>query len=258
VLLLFVRAALGQSNVADGRALNNRAAALRLAARPAEAIPLFNQAVHLAESSADDRLLATALGGLGSALVDTGEIARAEPVLRRSLFLFEKSTGPDSLETGEAANNLAMLYRRSGDLEQARLQQQRALTLMQSYLPPHDPALEVAFNNIFIVLAELKQWDAAEPYLNRALEIGATLPDNQTLADVDENAALLAAHRGQYRDAAAKMQRSVSIEEHTLPPGDPRLAQSLHTYAGYLKKSNQRAEAKQVEDRARQLRRPGL
>jgi len=249
--------------------LNNSGVALRLASRPAEAIEAFNRAIKIAEDTGDQRLLATALGGLGATLVDLGEFARAQPVLRRSLALFEKTTGPDSIEAGEAAMNLAMVYRKNGDLAQAQEKLERALPLMEKYLGAQSPVLAMAFNNMFIVLveqkgAEQKQWDNAEPYVMRALEIAKALPESVQLAEIEENLALLEAHRGQFHEAARTMELVIAIEERaiearTLRPEDPRLAlsarvQSLESYSRYLKKINQRAQARQAEDRAKAIR----
>lgn len=242
----------------DATTLNNEGVQLRLASRPAEAIFKFNAAIRIAQDSGDERLLAAALGGLGASLVDEGEISRAQPVLRRSLALFEKSTGADSLETGEAANNLAMVYRKSGDLAQAQALLERALPLMQKFLASASQELEIAFNNMFIILAEQKKWDQAEPYLKQALEISATLPVGPTEADVEENLALLQSHRRQFRDAAQTMQRVIAVEEKTLGPENQRLAESLESYAAYLRKNGQKAEAANAERRARTIRRAGL
>ena len=242
----------------DAITLNNEGVQLRLASRPADAILKFNAAIEIARNSGDDRLLAAALGGLGSSLVDEGEISRAQPVLRRSLALFEKSTGPDSLECGEAANNLAMVYRKSGDLNHAQELLERALPLMQKFLDPHSQELEIAFNNMFIVLAEQKKWDQGEPYLRQALEISAALPENAAGADVEENLALLESHRGQLHDAVETMQRVIAILEKTLGPANARLAEPLESYAACLRKNSQKAEADQAERRARTIRRAGL
>jgi tetratricopeptide (TPR) repeat protein len=220
--------------------LNNSGVALRLASRPAEASEAFSRALKIAEDTGDQRLLATALGGLGAALVDLGEFARAQPVLRRSLALFEMTAGPDSLEAAEAANNLAMVYRKNGELAQAQAQLERALPLMEKYLGRDHPVLAMAFNNMFIVLAEQKQWDLAEPYLLRALEIAKALPESVQLAEIEENLALLEAHRGQFHEAAQTMQLVIAIEERTLRPQDPRVAQSHKSYSNYLKKISHR------------------
>jgi tetratricopeptide (TPR) repeat protein len=257
-ILLGVGAAVAWAQTESGASLNNLGVSLRLAARPAEAMVQFNAAIKMAEASGDDRLLATALGGLGASLVDLGELARAQPVLRRSLGIFEKKTGPDSLETGEAANNLAMVYRRSGELAQAQTQLERALPVMEKWLDPRSVELEIGFNNMFIVMAEQKKWDGAEPYLLRALEIARALPDSPERADIEENMALLQAHRGEFHEAAQTMQQVIAIKERTLGPENPRLAGSLESYAGYLKKISQKAEAERAERRARMIRRAGL
>jgi tetratricopeptide (TPR) repeat protein len=242
-------------NLKAAAALNNSGVALRLASRPAEAIEAFNRALKITEDAGDQQLLATVLGGLGATLVDLGEFARAQPVLRRSLALFEKTAGPDSIEAGEAANNLAMVYRKNGDLAQAQAQLERALPLMEKYLGHDSPALAMAFKNMFIVLVEQKRWDESEPYLMRALEIAKALPESFQLAEIEENLALLQAHRGQFHDAAQTMELVIAIEDRTLRPRDPRVAQSLESYSGYLKKINQRAQARQAEDRAKAIRR---
>jgi len=260
-LLLFgATLAHAQDSLKTAAELNNSGVALRLASRPSEAIEAFNRALQIAEDAGDQRLLGTVLGGLGATLVDLGEFARAQPVLRRSLALFEKAAGPDSVEAGEAANNLAMVYRKNGDLAQAQALLERALPLMKKYLGGQNPALAMAFNNMFIVLAEQKRWDDAEPYLMRALEIAKALPESFQLAEIEENLALLQAHRGQFHEAAQTMELVIAIEDRTLRSGDSRLAlaarvQSLESYSGYLKKINQRAQARQAEDRAKAIRR---
>ncbi len=187
---------LGPDHKEVAAALNNLGVALRLAGRPAEADPIFRRALEIAEPSNDRRLLATVLGGLGATLVDRAEYARAEPVLRRSLAIFEAVVGPDSLESAEAANNLAMLYRRTGELARAEEQLERALPLMERHLGGFDSSLAIALNSMFVVLAEQQEWDRAEPYLRRALIIGQEVfPDSAQMTEFRQNLALLNAHR---------------------------------------------------------------
>ena len=111
------------------------------------------------------------------------------------------------------------------------------------------------FNNMFVALAEQKQWDTAEPYLMRAMEIARSLPESVQLAEVEENLALLEAHRGEFREAAQIMGDVIAIEGRTLSVDDPRIAQSLATYSGYFAKINQKAQARQAQERRREIRR---
>lgn len=177
-------------------ALNNLGVALRLAGRPSEADPVFRRALPIAEASGDRRLLATVLSGLGATLVDRAEYGRAEPVLRRSLALFDATVGPNSLESAEALNNLAMLYRHIGDMARAQDQLARALPLMEKHLGSMDASLAIALNSMFVVLAEQQQWDRAEPFLRRALAIGQEVfPESAQMNEFRENLTLLNNHR---------------------------------------------------------------
>jgi tetratricopeptide (TPR) repeat protein len=236
-------------------ALNNLGVALRLDARPADAGPIFTQALSIAEECGDQRLLATILGGLGATLVDVGQLDRAEPVLRRSLALFERATGPDSVEAAEAGNNLAMLYRRNGHLALAQQQLEHSLPLLEQRLGTH-PEFAKALNAMFVILVEQDQWDRAEPYLRRALQIGLKVfPDSLQMAEFRENLALLAAHRREFQAAASLLGDAIAAKEKILGARDPQLAESFENYSVYLKKINQKAEAKHAEERAREIRR---
>jgi tetratricopeptide (TPR) repeat protein len=237
-------------------ALNNLGVALRLDARPAEAGPVFQQALTIAEECGDQRLLATVLGGLGATLVDLGELDRAEPVLRRSLAMFEGAVGSDSVEAAEAGNNLAMLYRRNGHLPRAQEQMEHALPLLELRLGARHPEVAKAYNGMFVILVEQNQWDEAEPFVRRALEIGQQVfPESIQMAEFRENLALVAAHRREFQAAASLLGDAISAKERILGANDPQLAESFETYSGYLKQINQKAEAKRAADRAREIRR---
>jgi tetratricopeptide (TPR) repeat protein len=246
---------LGKHNADVAVALNNLGVALRLDSRPAEADPVFRQALSIAEECFDQRLLATVLGGLGATLVDLGELDRAEPVLKRSLAMFEKACGPDSVEAAEAGNNLAMLYRRDGHLALAQEQMERSLPLLEQRLGGGHPEFAKALNGMFVILVEENQWDRAEPYLRRALQIGEQVfPGSIQMAEFRENLALLAAHRGEFQAAASLLGEAITAKEQLLGAKDPQLAESFDTYSGYLKKINQKGEAKRAEARAREIR----
>jgi tetratricopeptide (TPR) repeat protein len=236
-------------------ALNNLGVALRLDGRPAEADPVFRRALSIAEECFDQRLLATVLGGLGATLVDQGELGRAEPVLRRSLAMFEKAVGADSVEAAEAGNNLAMLYRRTGNLPRAQEQMEHSLPLLEQRLGGTHPEFAKALNGMFVILVEQNDWDRAEPYLREALRIGQQVfPDSIQMAEFRENLALVAAHHGDFQAAAALQGDALVAKQKLLGAKDPQLAESLEAYSGYLKKINQKSEAKRAEARAREIR----
>lgn len=116
------------------------------------------------------------------------------------------------------------------------------------------------FTNMFVVLAEPQECDIAEPRSMcamemPAMEIARTLPESMQLAELEENLALLKAHRGEFREAAQIMGDVIVIEGRTLSVDDPRIAQSLATYSDYFAKINQKAQTRQARERRREIRR---
>ena len=89
----------------------------------------------------------------------------------------------------------------------------------------------------------------------RALEIAKALPESVQLAEIEENMALLEAQRGQFHEAARTMELVIASEDRLLQPDDTRVARSLESYSSYLNKINQRAQARQAQDRAKAIRR---
>jgi tetratricopeptide (TPR) repeat protein len=132
--------------------LSNLGATLRLEGRYQEAYALSLRALAIAKASGDKRLLAAVLNGLGLALWN--EPARAEPVLRRSLALYEQVEGDDPLGIAKIENNLASLYSNEHQYTKALALMTQALALCEKHLGPEDPFLALALGNMFAILME--------------------------------------------------------------------------------------------------------
>ena len=71
--------------------------------------------------------MATSLNNL-AALYDTqGDYAKAEPLYKRSLAIWEKALGPDHPDVATSLNNLALLYDTEGDYAKAEPLYKRSL-----------------------------------------------------------------------------------------------------------------------------------
>jgi hypothetical protein len=91
--------------------------------------------------------------------------------------------------------------------------------------------------------------------LRRALQIGEQVfPDSVQMAEFRENLALLAAHHGEFQAAASLLGEAITAKEQILGAKAPQLVESLDTYSAYLKKINQKSEAKRAEARAKEIR----
>jgi tetratricopeptide (TPR) repeat protein len=116
VLGLFFTADFAAVNVAikEGRSLLEQA-------RYEDAERSFRAALNEAEKDGrDSRAYATAAGCLGSANWFLGNLAAAERYSSEALRIRERILGPDHAETGDAYNNLGVIYQRLGDSRKRR------------------------------------------------------------------------------------------------------------------------------------------
>ncbi len=232
--------------------LSNLGVTLRLEERDQEAYALSLRALAIAKASNDKRLLATVLNGLGLALWN--EPARAEPVLRRSLALFEQADGDDSLDTAKVENNLASLYSNQHQHAKALELMTRALPLYEKYLDPEDPSLALALANMFAILSEQRRAEEGEPYLRRAIAIGEKVfPQTAAMAKLQVSVAALEFSRGNLQESARILQIAIALQERTLGPAHPEVARSLGYYSLTLRRMHDRTAARQAEDRSKAI-----
>ena len=235
-------------------ALNNLASVLHSAARDEQADPLARRAIQIAEDAHKAGILAASLNTLGLALMGQGEDARAEPVLRRALAMFEEIGGPDSLDVGKTANNLASVYSHQDEFIKAELQLRRALPIYEQHLPAGHPLIAAVLNNLFVVLGAQKRFDEAAPYLRRALDISErSAPEGLRTQQMRANLASLESSQGHWQSAADLLKRAVDAEQRLLGPDHPSVALALANYAEALKHLNHKAEARDIERKANNL-----
>jgi tetratricopeptide (TPR) repeat protein len=232
--------------------LSNLGATLRLEGRYQEAYALSLRALAIAKASGDKRLLAAVLNGLGLALWN--EPARAEPVLRRSLALYEQVEGDDPLGIAKIENNLASLYSNEHQYTKALALMTQALALCEKHLGPEDPFLALALGNMFAILMEQHRAGEAEPYLRRAVAIGEKVfPQTAAMAKLQVCAAALELSRGNLQESARILQIAIALQEHTLGPTHPEVARSWGYYSVILRRMHEKTAARQAENRAKAI-----
>lgn len=247
--------ALGSQDPTVQHAWVNLATVLHLTHRETEADPLLRRAVAIAEASGDQILLAEALNSLSLTLLDLGESARAEPVLRRAISIFIQLEGEGSIDAAKASNNLAMVYAAEHDFAKAETELLDAIPIYEAALGPTHPELIAPLNNMFTVLGAQKRFDEGETYLRRALLIAEhESSEGLRVAQLRSNLGSLEAHRGNYAAAARIFQGVIASIERMFGPNDPQLAGPLTAYAGALRHLHQRTEARRAGARASALK----
>jgi len=203
--------------------------------RYAQALPLFERAVTVAERSfgPDHAETAAALGPLALLLRHQGELARAEPLYERALAISERTIGPDDPRTGTIVNNLAMLRYQKGDRVGSLPFFRRALDIYEKGLGSDHPAVLTVLNNLGTVLARMDDLEGARPFLTRALEIRErTLgPDHPDTAMSLHGLASLLVDIGDAQAGLPLAERALAINEKVLGAEHPGTATSLNDTA---------------------------
>lgn len=109
--------------------------------RPERAKPYLKRCIQRFEAIQACPKLDQALGLLASCYEDTGEIAKALPLLERSLDIRVTAHGKEHLNTGVAMRRLAAALKNAGRLDEADQLLISALPIFESALPQEDPLL---------------------------------------------------------------------------------------------------------------------
>jgi len=95
--------------------------------------------------------VAESLNNLGEFYRFQGRYAEAEPLLGRSLAIWEEALGPEHPYVATNINNLALLYVGEGRYAEAEPLYRRALAIRQTALGPNHPEVAQSLNNLAAV-----------------------------------------------------------------------------------------------------------
>jgi tetratricopeptide (TPR) repeat protein len=157
-------------------------------------------------------LLAITLAGLYWA---REQYAQAEPLVQRSLQIYEAALGKDHPHVADSVTGLALLYAEMGRYAQAEPLVQRSLRIYEAKLGKDHPEVARCLNILADLYLDLRQYAQAEPLC----------------------------------------QRSLQIRESQLGKDHPNVAESLMTFAELFEATGQPGPAADMADRARRLAR---
>jgi tetratricopeptide (TPR) repeat protein len=186
----------------------------------------------------------------GLSLAESGDLAGAEPLLRRVIEMDE--TGPDHSDTATNLNNLALLLWDKGDYAGAEPLYRRALAMDEKELGPDHPGTATSLSNLALLLQDKGDYAEAEPLYRRALAIDekALGPDQPDTANTLRSLAGLLRRKGDYAGAEPLYRRALAIDEKALGPEHPSTATSLNNLARLLEAKGEYVEAEVLFRRA--------
>ncbi len=121
-----------------------------------------------AASGRNSPKMAVLLSNLALALRAQGDVASAEPKLRRALELETRAFGPANLQTAVSENNLASVLMALGKLEEAESLQRQAIAVFERKLP-NSSELAAAYANLAGLLAARNDDAGAEAQYRSAI-----------------------------------------------------------------------------------------
>lgn len=165
------------------------------------------------------------------------KLQEAEEFYRAILTRTELTLGQESLDTAEAAHELAhFLMRFGGDYQESLSLFERCLGIMQSRLGENHPDLGTVFNNMGSLHMQNGFPSLAEPLLLRSVQIGeqAHGPDHPKTATSLDNYANLLSRQGKLDVAEPIYRRALAIRRGALGEDHPVTAISYNNLANNL------------------------
>jgi len=159
------------------QAARKQATALTMLARPAEALPIFEQAVPLAESLDDPESLSRIFGNMAAISANVGALDRASLYLDRALAAAERVGDPVMLIHLESTSGFMAFY--AGDWPRARADLGAALTRSRGIGMSSRYAYPLAYLS-FLTLAE-GAWDEAARLAQESIDAATPMGDLQVL-----------------------------------------------------------------------------
>ena len=207
------------------------------------------------ELDQNDPRRASAANNLGFTLLVGGEPADALPLFEDALRQREAATSPDALATASVLNNLAETLRQLGRPEDALRLARHALQIRSARLEPQDPALAQSLDNLAVLLTTTGKGDEAAPLYAQALAIRtrALGPEHPLVAEVLANQGALELTRQHLDAAEAAFRQAIAILDRAKAAPDVR-SSALIGLAKVLVEAGRPGEAVPLLNRAYSLR----
>ena len=149
------------------------------------------------------------------ALEKESEYLTALVIRKRLIAFLAKTTGPNSVESGEALNLIAKTYENVGNFKKAIALNKRVLTIYVNELGPENLAISTILNNLAGTYSRSGQFNKALPLHIRSLEIREKIlgPHHLRTANALDALATTYIELGELEKALTLSKRSLDIRE---------------------------------------------
>jgi serine/threonine-protein kinase len=215
---------------------NNLGLVVQSQGRLVEAKGLFEQAVAISRRYPNQWTeTLVMMSNLGAVLAETGDVVRAEPVMREVLAQRRERLGNLHPQTIRSMVRLSRVLRGRGNYAEAVQLLRASLGAYQRVLGPEHPDTAANTDSLGEVLQEMGQDAEAEGLYRQAIAIGVrTLGDHSDVALWQSDLASLLRQKGSYRESERLYRQSLALCEKTCEDRSPRQAHILAGLGGVL------------------------
>jgi len=244
----------GDQTLSEARELRTKARRLLDLEKPAEALPLADRALALAQKTlgSDDAYVALLTRDLADATYASAKLAEAKPLYERALQTLTSKLGADHPQTVRTEDNLGYLNVDLENFSKADKFLRHALESEERLLGADDPLLAGTLTHLGILHLHLADFVAAEHEFQRALEIleGAGAVEGAQYGHVLNDLGIVNISRRNLQKAALYLERSLAFQEKKLGPDSPALWRTLNNLGIVARKRKDYPAAERYYQRA--------
>src|SRR6266487_3871437 len=161
---------------------------------------------------------------------ESGDFAKAEPLYKRAIKIWEAKLGPKHPNTLSGMSNLALLYQDKGDSAKAEPLYVRVLKMREETLGPDNPQVANSLSNLATLYYHQGNFAKAEPMYERALKIyekafGAEHPHT---ANIQNNLGAIYLSQGDLVKAESLFKQALETREKIFGPNNPATGESIN------------------------------
>ena len=220
------------------------------------ALELQKVNLQLYEESKDDLYLACILSEVCLLHIELSKFVKAKENGHRALKIRIKALGPTHADVGVSYNNLGLVYRHMGELEQAKDYYQQALEIRIKALGPTHVDVGGSYNNLGAINQEMGELQQAKDYYQRALgiRIKALGPTHVKFGSSLNNLGLVYHAMGELEQAKDCHQRALEIKTKALGPTHVDVGTSYNNLGALYLDMGELKQAKDYHQRALEIR----
>ena len=197
---------------------------------------------------------------MGDYLLERGEYALADPLLRKALDLRRNLLGDEHEDTAASLDRAARTHELQGRYGEAEPLYQDALAMRKRLLGDEHPSVAQSLNNLAVLYYNQGRYGEAEPLYQDALAMHKRLlgDEHPSVATSLNNLAMLYYNQGRYGEAEPLYQDALAMRKRLLGDEHPDVATSLNNLANLYRVQELYDKAEPLLEQTLGLLRKGL